>query len=103
MISLCYISLFYFKVSAKLGIGIDEMLEAIVTRLPPPNVNRDAPFRALLFDNSFDKYRGVLSLIFVNDGSLKIGDIIQSCHTQSTYEIKTISLLTPNEKPVDTM
>ncbi|KAF7265396.1 hypothetical protein GWI33_021189 [Rhynchophorus ferrugineus] len=91
------------KVSAKLGIGIDEMLEAIVTRLPPPNVNRDAPFRALLFDSSYDKYRGVLSLISVNDGSLKIGDTIQSCHTQSTYEIKSISLLTPNEKPVNTI
>lgn len=91
------------KISAKLGTGIDKVLEAVVTRLPPPTVNKNAPFRALLFDSSYDKYRGVLSLIFVKDGVLNVGDTIQSCYTEKVYEVKTISFLRPNEEPVQTI
>lgn len=88
------------KVSAKLGIGIDSVLEAIVTKLPPPTVNRNSSFRALIFDSSYDKYRGALSLIFVQDGSLSIGDTIQSCHTKKEYEIKSLGMLRPQEESV---
>ncbi|XP_066146545.1 translation factor GUF1 homolog, mitochondrial [Euwallacea fornicatus] len=91
------------RISAKLGKGIDSVLEAIVTRLPSPKVDRNGAFRALLFDSSFDKYRGILSLIFVKDGVLKVGDNIQSCHTKREYEVKTLSLLRPQEVEVDTL
>lgn len=89
------------RISAKLGTGIDAVLEAIVTRLPYPKVDRSAPFRALLFDCSYDKYRGALSMVFINDGSLMIGDHIQSCYTGKEYEVKTLSVLRPQEQNVN--
>nr|CAH7722848.1 unnamed protein product [Callosobruchus chinensis] len=88
------------KISAKKGIGIDKVLEAIVQNLPSPPVNRNASFRALLFDSSHDKYRGALSLIFVKDGSISVGDNICSAHTKKEYEVKSLSLLRPDEVPV---
>lgn len=72
-------------------------MDAIIERLPPPNVNRDAPFRALLFDSWYDRYRGALSLVYIHDGSVQIGDQISSCHTSKSYEVKTISILRPDE------
>lgn len=84
-----------------MGTGIDAVLEAIVTRLPYPKVDRSAPFRALLFDCSYDKYRGALSMVFINDGSLMIGDHIQSCYTGKEYEVKTLSVLRPQEQNVN--
>ncbi|XP_050308215.1 translation factor GUF1 homolog, mitochondrial [Anthonomus grandis grandis] len=89
------------KISAKLGTGIDKVLEAIVTKLPSPTVNRDGNFRALLFDSSYDKYRGVLSLVFIKDGMIKVGDHIQSVYTRKSYEVKTLSVLRPQEIPVE--
>nr|CAI5845853.1 unnamed protein product [Callosobruchus analis] len=89
------------KISAKKGIGIDKVLEAIVKKLPSPPVDRNAKFRALLFDSSHDKYRGALSLIFVKDGSISVGDNICSAHTKKQYEVKSISLLRPDEVPVN--
>lgn len=84
-----------------MGTGIDTVLEAIVTRLPSPKVDRSAPFRGLLFDCSYDKYRGALSMVFINDGSLMIGDHIQSCYTGKEYEVKTLSVLRPQEQNVN--
>lgn len=89
------------KVSAKLGIGVQDVLKAIVERLPHPTVDRTAAFRGLLFDSSYDRYRGVLSLIYLNDGSLSVGDSISSYATQKTYEVKTLSLLRPHEEKVN--
>lgn len=83
-----------------MGIGIQEVIEAIIERLPPPDVDRNSKFRALIFDSSFDKYRGALSLLYVKDGSIKVGDSIQSCYTQKTYEVKTLSVLRPQEENV---
>ncbi|RZC31992.1 translation factor GUF1 -like, mitochondrial [Asbolus verrucosus] len=85
------------RISAKLGKGIESVLEAIIERLPCPKVDREAPFRALIFDSWYDKYRGALSLIYVQDGDISVGDEIQSCHTKKVYEIKTVSLLRPQE------
>ncbi|KAJ8942366.1 hypothetical protein NQ318_000346 [Aromia moschata] len=89
------------RISAKLGTGIEKVLEAIVTRLPSPVVDRNAKFRALLFDSSYDKYRGVLSLVYIRDGSICVGDSITSCHTKKNYEVKTLSLLRPEEVGVN--
>ncbi|KAJ8981318.1 hypothetical protein NQ317_015451 [Molorchus minor] len=89
------------KVSAKLGTGIKEILQAIITRIPSPQVDRSTAFRALLFDSSYDRYRGVLSLIYVKYGEVCVGDSIKSYHTKNDYEIKTLSVLRPDEVPVN--
>ncbi|XP_022902526.2 translation factor GUF1 homolog, mitochondrial [Onthophagus taurus] len=89
------------KVSAKLGTGITEVFEAIIERLPPPEADRNGKFRALLFDSWYDKYRGVLCLIYIKDGSISIGDYISSCHTEKDYEIRGISVLRPQEVEVN--
>ncbi|XP_044254322.1 translation factor GUF1 homolog, mitochondrial [Tribolium madens] len=85
------------RISAKLGTGIQSVIEALIERILPPKVDRTAPFRALLFDSWFDKYRGALSLIYIQDGEINIGDEIQFCHSKKTYAIKTLSLLRPQE------
>ncbi|XP_012279778.1 translation factor GUF1 homolog, mitochondrial isoform X2 [Orussus abietinus] len=91
------------KISAKLGIGVDKLLEAIVKRIPPPPAIRDAPFRALIFDSWFSKYKGAISLIYVAEGSLSVGQFITSVHTGKSYEVKTISILRPDEEFVKTL
>lgn len=88
------------KISAKIGTNVTSVLEAIIERLPPPPVNRDAPLRALLFDSWFDRYRGALNLIYVRDGSVRVGDNVMSCHTGKSYEIKSLAVLRPQEQSV---
>lgn len=92
---------FLSKVSAKLGIGIDEVFEAIIKRLPFPKVNRSGPLKALLFDSWYHRYRGVLCLIFVKEGCVTVGDNITFCHTKKEYEVKTLSVLRPGEENVN--
>jgi elongation factor 4 len=89
------------KVSAKLGTGVEDVLKAIINRLPPPPVNRDAPFRALLFDSWYDRYRGAVILVYVTDGTVHVGDEIVTMHSGKNYEIKSIGLLRPHEEPTD--
>lgn len=84
-----------------MGIGIENVFEAIITRLPSPNVNRESKFRGLLFDSWYDKYRGVLCLIYVHDGEIVVGNNIASCHTKKCYEVKTLSILRPQEENVN--
>lgn len=76
------------------------MLEAVVQRIPPPIADRTGKLRALLFDSSFDKYRGALSLIYVKDGQIKLGDSIKSSFTKKEYEVKTLSILRPDETSI---
>ncbi|XP_025271361.1 translation factor GUF1 homolog, mitochondrial [Camponotus floridanus] len=91
------------KISAKLGIGIDKVLDAIVERIPSPNVFRDKPFRALIFDSWYDKHKGAISLIYVKDGTLSVGKHITSSHMQKSYEIRNIFLLRPHAENVKTI
>lgn len=84
-----------------MGIGIEKLFNAVIEHIPPPVVQRDEKFRALLFDSWYDRFRGALSLIYVTDGSVKLGDSITSYHTKKSYEIKTLSLLKPHEENVD--
>lgn len=75
---------------------------AIIKYLPPPKANRDSKdFRALLFDSWYDKYRGALNLVYVNDGKLSVGQEIQHHSTGKMYPVKSLSLLRPNEVAVD--
>ncbi len=82
-------------VSAKTGLHIEKVLEAIAEKLPPPKGDPEAPLRALIFDCWYDSYRGVTSMIRVVDGSVKVGDKIQICSTGKTYEVQTLGAFLP--------
>jgi GTP-binding protein LepA len=79
--------------SAKQGIGIDDVLEAVVNRLPAPAGNPDAPLRALIFDAQYDIYRGVVLLCRVFDGSLRPGQRVRLMHTGREYEVEEVGRL----------
>lgn len=89
------------KISAKFGTGVPQILDAIVERIPPPEVCRDKPFRALVFDSWYDKYKGTVLLIYIKEGSLSMKQQITSIYNKKSYEIKNISLLRPFEECVD--
>lgn len=89
------------RASAKQGTGIIDLLNAVVERIPQPKVDREANFRALLFDSWFDRHRGALNLIYVKDGSINVNDEIVSHSTKKCYVIRSLSLLRPHEIPVE--
>lgn len=76
--------------SGKAGIGIEDILEAIVHRIPAPEDNRDKPLRALLVDSSYDEYRGVIMNIRVFDGSVKPGDKVYFMHSDCSYTVEDV-------------
>src|SRR2546421_10022371 len=84
--------------SAKNGIGIEGILEAIVERVPPPKGNSDAPLRALIFDSWFDPYRGVIILTRVVDGTLRQGQKIRLWSNGTSHEVEGLGFQSP--KPV---
>ncbi|MBD2429835.1 MULTISPECIES: translation elongation factor 4 [Fischerella] len=86
--------------SAKEGIGVDEILEAIVERIPPPRNTVNEPLRALIFDSYYDSYRGVIVYFRVMDGTLKKGDRIYLMASGKEYEIDELGVLSPNQKQV---
>jgi GTP-binding protein LepA len=88
------------RVSAKAGIGITELLEAIVDRVPPPRGNPTDPLRALIFDASFDDYRGVVVYVRVMDGSVKPRDRVQMLGTGGKYEVLETGIFKPEMSPV---
>ena len=73
--------------SAKSGLGVADVLAAVVERMPAPAGRTDAPFRLLLFDAHADEYRGVVCLVFVRDGAVRKGDRLRSCATGSLYDV----------------
>ena len=91
------------KISAKNGTNCEAVLEAIIERLPPPPVSRDGPLKALIFDNWYDKYKGAISLIYVHQGKVSVGDHISSFHTGKSYEVKSLAFLRPEEEEVRTL
>uniref|UniRef100_A0A7N9CB49 GTP binding elongation factor GUF1 n=1 Tax=Macaca fascicularis TaxID=9541 RepID=A0A7N9CB49_MACFA len=87
------------KISAKLGTNVESVLQAVIERIPPPKVHRKNPLRALVFDSTFDQYRGVIANVALFDGVVSKGDKIVSAHTQKTYEVNEVGVLNPNEQP----
>jgi GTP-binding protein LepA len=83
-------------VSAKAGRGIDALLEAIVSRIPPPRGERDAPLRALIFDSWYDSYQGVVMLVRIVEGSLSEGDRIRLVSTGQEFDVALLGTLSPH-------
>lgn len=84
--------------SGKTGIGIDDLLEAIVARIPAPDYDENAPLKALIFDSIFDDYRGVITYVKVLDGSIKKGDKIKIWSTDKNFEILEVGIFSPSMK-----
>lgn len=89
--------------SAKTGVGIDELLEAIINKIPAPTGNSFSPLKALIFDSLFDAYRGVIISIRVAEGEVKVGDMIRMMETGAVYDVVGLSINTPKEKQVKSL
>ena len=87
--------------SAKSGIGVDEILEKIVTNISAPKGDANGPLRALLFDSWYDSYRGVVCLVRIVDGELKKGMRIKFLSTERIYEVTEVGVFTPKTKLID--
>ncbi|MBP6782278.1 MAG: translation elongation factor 4 [Verrucomicrobiales bacterium] len=89
------------EASAKMGIGVVDILEAIVKRVPSPAKPTDQILRALVFDSVFDAYRGVVSYVRIFSGEVKRGTTIRMMATGKTYEVKEVGVFTPKQSPRD--
>jgi GTP-binding protein LepA len=89
--------------SAKTGMGIDEILEAIVARIPAPRGNADGPLRAMIIDSWFDSYVGVVMLVRVVDGRLAKGDRIKLMATEAAYDTTQLGVFTPANSPRESL
>ena len=84
--------------SAKTGEGVEEILHAVVEKVPGPNIDINKPTRALIFDSYFDPYRGVVLLVKVVDGKIKVGDAIKMMAGKSAFEVVELGVHTPKEE-----
>ncbi|MDR4509029.1 MAG: translation elongation factor 4 [Candidatus Brocadiaceae bacterium] len=82
-------------VSAKTGEGVDEIFDAVIKRIPPPNGNAQAPLKALIFDSVYDEFRGVIIYLRIFDGLLKIGDEIYMMKTKKNFKVEEVGVLKP--------
>lgn len=91
------------NISAKTGLGIDDVLEAIVTHLPPPDGTHEAPLQAMLVDSWYDSYLGVVVLVRVIDGEMKRGQKIRMMSTGATHLVDQVGVFRPKRDTVDTL
>jgi GTP-binding protein LepA len=87
--------------SAKSGIGIEEILEQIVTKIPPPEGREDAPLRALIFDSHYDAYKGVIAYVRVVDGKVANGSMIKMMETGKEFEVNEVGVFRPTPVSID--
>lgn len=90
-------------ISAKEGIGIDDVLNAIVEKLPAPSGDENSPLKALIFDSFYDNYRGAISMVRIVDGKIKAGDKIRMMSTGKEFDVVEVGVFSPSMKPVDSL
>ncbi len=91
------------RISAKTGEGVAELLNAVIERIPPPHGDADAPLQALMFDSSYDQYRGVISSVRVFNGTLRSGAKLRYVHARQDHEAEEIGVRLPVPTPVATL
>jgi GTP-binding protein LepA len=91
------------RISAKTGQGVEEVLDAIVARIPPPAGDPDAPPRALIFDSSYDQYRGVVAFVRVMDGEFRRRDQLRAMALGTRFEAQEIGFMSPVMRPVESL
>src|SRR2546429_5377108 len=89
------------RISAKTGTNVDQVLDAIVERVPPPAGKPEAPPRALVFDSSYDQYRGVLAFVRVVDGTFSRREALQTMATGTRFDAEGLGFFTPPRTPVE--
>ena len=89
------------EISARSGLNVDQVLEQIVTKIPAPQGDENAPLQALVFDSFYDSYRGVIALVRVRQGKLKVGDKIRFMASGAEYEVLELGIRNPREVRLD--
>ncbi|NWQ67844.1 GUF1 factor, partial [Neopipo cinnamomea] len=87
------------RISAKQGTNVEKVLQKVIEKIPPPQCNTADPLKALVFDSTFDHYRGVVANVALFGGEIAKGNKIVSAHTKKRYEVSEVGILTPNEQP----
>ena len=90
-------------ISARSGLNVDKVLEQIVSQIPAPNGDENAPLQALVFDSFYDPYRGIIALIRIREGSLSVGDKIRFMATGAEYEVLEAGIRNPREVKMNTL
>ncbi|KTB48764.1 translation elongation factor 4 [Dehalogenimonas alkenigignens] len=91
------------KISGKTGLGVPELLEAVVARMPPPSGSPDSPLRALIFDSHYDPYKGVIAYLRVVDGAINRGDKLKLMAQGTILEVLEVGYFDPAEHPVESL
>ena len=91
------------RISAKTGKGVEDVLDAIVERVPPPSGDQDAPARALIFDSSYDQYRGVVAFVRVVDGSFSTREPLRAMALGTRFEAEELGFFAPTRAPANTL
>jgi GTP-binding protein LepA len=91
------------RISAKTGAGVEDVLDAIVERIPPPSGDLEAPARALIFDSAYDQYRGVVAFVRVVDGRLKTREGVRAMAEGTRFEAEELGFLSPTMSPTDSL
>ncbi len=91
------------RASGKTGLGVEEIIHAIIQRTPAPESEVNASLKALLFDSWYDEYKGVVTLIAIKDGQIKKGDHVTLAQTGQSYEVLELGLMYPDQTPMDAL
>jgi GTP-binding protein LepA len=89
------------RISAKTGLGCEAVIDAVIDRIPAPRAERDVPLRALIFDSSFDSYRGVITYVRVMEGVLRPGEKLRFMATGTDWEVSEVGYFSPKPTPVE--
>ncbi|CAH0719452.1 unnamed protein product, partial [Brenthis ino] len=89
------------SISAKKGWGVKELLEAIISRIPPPPISNEKHFKAYIIDTWHDKYRGIMCLAYIESGTIQVGQQVKWRSDLKQHTLKYLALLRPNEEPID--